>query len=140
MSGIAAIEDAIIGKLKEALPGMAVEPFPQKPQEYELLHPEGAVLVQYDGSRLADAGVTRAAVALRTVTFTVCALTRNLRDSAGSYSVLERISQALTGFRPQGCRDGAKLIAERFLFENDGIWAYVQSYEYRIREVFPDHN
>ncbi len=140
MSGIAAIEDAIIGKLREALPGMAVEPFPQRPQEYELLHPEGAVLVQYDGSRLADAGVTGAAAALRIVTFTVCALTRNLRDSAGSYSVLESISRALTGFRPQGVREGGKLVAERFLFESNGVWAYVQSYEYRMREVFSDHN
>ena len=44
------IENSIISKLKQNFPEVLVEGFPDKPSEFILLHPVGALLVHYQGS------------------------------------------------------------------------------------------
>ena len=44
------IENAIIEKLKTVFPEVLVQGFPDKPAEFILLHPIGALLVHYQGS------------------------------------------------------------------------------------------
>lgn len=43
--------DAVLTRLREKLPQLQVEYFPEKPAEYRLNHPVGALLVSYAGSR-----------------------------------------------------------------------------------------
>ncbi|EKY7025774.1 hypothetical protein QFI32_005337, partial [Escherichia coli] len=43
--------DAVLARLREKLPQLQVEYFPEKPAEYRLNHPAGALLVSYAGSR-----------------------------------------------------------------------------------------
>ena len=44
------IENSIIQKLKDSFPEVLVQGFPDKPSEFILLHPIGALLVHYQGS------------------------------------------------------------------------------------------
>ena len=46
---ISEIENSIIEKLKPNFSNLLVQGFPEKPQEFTLLHPVGAVLVHYRG-------------------------------------------------------------------------------------------
>lgn len=41
--------DAVLTRLREKLPQLQVEYFPEKPAEYRLNHPVGALLVSYAG-------------------------------------------------------------------------------------------
>lgn len=43
--------DAVLARLREKLPQLQVEYFPEKPAEYRLNHPVGALLLSYAGSR-----------------------------------------------------------------------------------------
>ena len=51
---IRAIENSIIDKLKTHFPEVLVEGFPDKPSEFILLHPIGALLVHYQGSNYSN--------------------------------------------------------------------------------------
>lgn len=48
------IEDKIIEKLKEEIPELLVRGFPDKPSEFLLLHPIGAILIHYQGGIIAN--------------------------------------------------------------------------------------
>ncbi|HAU8965466.1 TPA: hypothetical protein JEW93_003648, partial [Escherichia coli] len=43
--------DAVLARLREKLPQLQVEYFPEKPSEYRLNHSVGALLLSYAGSR-----------------------------------------------------------------------------------------
>jgi len=134
------IQDAIIAKLTSALPELSVEAFPEKPEEYELLHPLGAVLVQYDGSaysanRIGNGGVSQ----VRTLRFSVVYLVRNLRDAAGCYDVLARGAEALVGLAIPGTVGAGTIVSESFNAETDGVWMYLQSYEFKAHQVATNH-
>ena len=48
------IEEALLSKLQEELPELSVEALPDKPDDYDFIHPVGAVLVKYDSSNFSD--------------------------------------------------------------------------------------
>ena len=48
------IENSIISKLKQDFPEVLVEGFPDKPSEFILLHPIGALLVHYQGGNYSE--------------------------------------------------------------------------------------
>ena len=134
------IESALIAKLGSALPELEVEAFPEKPEEYSLLHPVGAVLVQYDGSELSGNALANGGVAqVRTLRFSVVYLVRNLRDSAGCYDVLQRGADALSGLIIAGALTPCILARESFNAEADGVWMYAQSYTVKVRHAVAGH-
>ena len=134
------IENAIMAKLASALPELSVEAFPERPEEYELLHPLGAVLVQYDGSSYSQNSVSNGAVAqVRKPKFSVVYLVRNLRDAAGCYDILDRGREALCGLCITGAITPMEITYEGFTAEHDGVWIYTQMYETSARSVHAPH-
>jgi len=124
MAATQAIVDALVQRLKAAFPDMAVEDFPDKPDEYRLNHPKGALLVSYLGAKYEaplDAGLV---VQDATPKFSATATLRRLNGPDGAVAILARMRQALQGFKPPGCQRKVWLLAERFLGENAGIWQY----------------
>ena len=81
---ITEIEDAIIERLKTNIPDLLVEPFPDNPSAYRLLHPKGAVLVRYRGGRYTNPETLGVIVQDRTIEFDLVIVTRNLRNHAGA--------------------------------------------------------
>lgn len=140
MSQIQSIETAVLTALSQSLPELAVEPFPEKPDEYELLHPLGAVLVQYDGSEFSSNNIAGAVGQQRRARFSVVVLVRSIRGNSGCYRVLEQVSGVLLGLRLPGMLSGATIVQEDFMSEADGVWAYVQRYEFRVWHLVPNHS
>lgn len=137
---VQSIETALIAKLGTALPELEVQAFPEKPEEYDLIHPVGACLVQYDGSEFSGNSVGNGAVAqVRRLRFSVVYLVRNLRDSSGCYALLQRGAAALTGLLVAGTLSPGAIVHESFHAEADGVWMYVQSYEFAVRQVVAGH-
>lgn len=134
------IEAALIAKLGSVLPELEVQAFPEKPEEYSLLHPVGAALVQYDGSEFSGNAIATGGVAqVRTLRFSVVYLVRNLRDSSGCYDILHRGNAALSGLVVPGAVRPVTIVREAFHAEADGVWMYVQSYALAVRHVAAGH-
>lgn len=134
------LESAIEAKLKAALPELEVAQFPEKPEEYQLLHPLGAVLVQYEGSAYGSNKVSTGAVAqVRTARFAITVLLRNLRGAAGCYEIMQRINTALHGLVIAGAISAVSLVAEHFVSETEGVWCYAQTVTVSTKVVSANH-
>lgn len=117
------IIDAVVARLKAKIPQLAVESFPDRPAEYRLNHPKGALLVSYLGSQF-DATVDLTYITQpRTLKLSVTVILRQLNGKGGAVDVVDAVRLALVGFRPPDCR---KLFAvsEKFLGETAGLWQY----------------
>lgn len=117
------IIDAVAGCLRTRLPALAVEYFPERPADYRLNHPRGALLVSYLGSQFGDTVDTQYIAQPRTVKLSVTVVLRQLNGRGGAVDVLDLVRRALVGFRPPDCRK-LKAVSEKFLGESAGLWQY----------------
>lgn len=117
------IENSIIENLKTAFPEVLVQGFPDKPSEFILLHPIGALLVHYQGSNYTNSEALGCVVQDNKKEFAITIVTRNLRFNQGAYEYIDKVKSLLTGFQPDEC---SKLMPTKdyFISENSGIWQY----------------
>lgn len=131
---IAEIERGIIERLKSRLTDIQVLAFPEKPAEFNLTHPKGAVLVSYAGSTFSEPVATDLVLQDRKVEFSIFLLFRSLRGHDGAYRYLDSIRLILTGFRipPAG---KIYMVKEEFLGENAGVWSYGMTFAMKAPAV-----
>lgn len=117
------IENSIIEKLQQNFSNFQVAGFPEKPSEYILLHPIGAILVHYRGSNYSGSKSIDIINQDKKMEFGVTVVTRNLRANEGAYETLDKIKTVLCGYKIIGC---SKLTPtkENFISEANGIWQY----------------
>ena len=120
---ITEIENQIITRIKENIPELHVEGFPEKPSEFRLTHPKGAILVHYQSGNYSQSKSIGYIVQGKKLEFSITIVTKNLRSHEGAYFYLDKIRQILTGYRPDNCSK-MQPIKENFLMENNGIWQY----------------
>ena len=115
--------EAAAARVRAKLPKLAVEYFPEKPNEYRLNHPIGALLVSYAGSDFGEPTSTAYVMQPRRIKLSVTVVLRQLNGKGGAVDVLDQVRAALVGFRMPDCR---KLIAlaETFLGQSAGLWQY----------------
>jgi Gp37 protein. len=117
------IESAIINRLKEKIQGLEIGSFPEKPADYRLRHPNGALLVRYAGCTYNETLATDYIIQDRKISFEVNVLVRHLTSHKGVYAYLDAVRIALTGFKPPNCGK-AYPVKEEFITEDAGIWHY----------------
>jgi len=117
------IETSIVEKIKTHFPEFLIQGFPEKPQEFILLHPIGAILVHYLGGSYTNSDALNFITQDRKLEFAITIVTRNLRNNNGAYETLDKVKQVLCGHKILGC---SKLTPtkEGFLSETNGIWQY----------------
>lgn len=115
---------SVVEHLKRCFPALAIENFPEKPAEYRLNHPAGALLVSFAGSRFSPSRDTHAIAQERTITLSITVVVRQLNGSSGAVDVLDKTRQALLGFKPANCKEKLSAISEHFLGESAGLWQY----------------
>jgi hypothetical protein len=115
--------DAIKARLTQQLPGLAVEYFPDKPAEYRLNHPRGAVLVSYLGSSFEKTVSTAVIAQPRTLRFGLTLMMRQLNQRQGAVALLDAVRCAMIGFVLPGGKK-SWVLSERYLGESGGIWQY----------------
>lgn len=118
------ILDAVVSRLKVKIPTLQVEFFPEKPEEFRLNHPRGALLINYGGSEFAEPRELSVVMQPRKFRFSVTVLLRQLHGRGGAVEVLDEVRLALSGFRPPDCRRKVYAITEQFVTETAGIWQY----------------
>lgn len=117
------IIEAVVARLKAKLPQLAAEYFPDKPAEYRLNHPRGALLVSYPGSTFGDTVDVEFVAQPRTVKLSVTVVMRQLNGRGGAVDVVDDVRRALVGWRPPDCGK-VKASREAFVDETAGIWQY----------------
>ena len=96
--------DAVLAQLREKLPQLQVEYFPEKPAEYRLNHPVGALLVSYAGSRFDKPNDIGAVLQTQTIQLCVTVVFRQLNGKRGAIDVLDAVRRILGGYTPPNCR------------------------------------
>ncbi len=120
---IRAIENSIVMRLKTVFPEVLVQGFPDKPSEFILLHPVGALLVHYQGSNYTNSNSFSSIIQDNKKEFSITIVTRNLRDNEGAYEYIDKVKETLTGFKPYECSE-LMPTKDFFISENSGIWQY----------------
>ena len=103
---ILAAEQDLETKLESDISNIAVEAYPDDPDNYNCMGPTGAILIRYNGSVFTDmeSEAMRGKVVSqeRTVEWIITILYRNLKAhtnlSAGIYTYLEAVRNSLTGY------------------------------------------
>lgn len=121
---IVAVIDAVVARLRERLPALAVEYFPENPADYRLNHPVGALLVSYVGSKFDKSIDSGAVIQPQTIQLCVTVVFRQLNGKRGAIDVLDATRQILGGFTPPDCRQRIWLAREVFIGEVNGLWQY----------------
>lgn len=126
--GILTIENEIIEQLEDNISDLKVEGFPEKPNEYQLLHPKGAVLVSYTKSIFDEQSGFESIQQTEEMEFAILLMVRGLRDKNGAYTYIDTIKDALTGFQPTGC---TKMFPTDigFLKEENAVWYYTMGFK-----------
>lgn len=122
------IETDIINTLKAAITDLQVEGYPEKPAEYSLIHPIGAILVAYDNSEFINTATNAGMIyQLENMRYSLTLMVRNLRDKNGAYAYIDTIKETLTGYAPTGCK---KMYPANiaFLNERNSIWQYTMTF------------
>ena len=117
------IIDTVVERLKVKLPQLVAEYFPDRPAEYRLNHPKGALLVSYLGSQFGPTVDVTYIAQPRTVKLSVTVILRQLNGKGGAVDVVDAVRRALVGFRPPDCRK-VWAVSEKFLGETAGLWQY----------------
>ncbi|MGP8438779.1 Gp37 family protein [Paraburkholderia fungorum] len=128
MSVIASIEALVVARLTAALtitgqahPCVDVEPWPDDPVAYKMIHPLGAVLVMYHGAKFDETATARQLIGFD-ARFEIGLLSKTLRapvvgvdasePDTGVYTLLDACRAAFVGWQPDGAANTARLVAE----------------------------
>lgn len=109
--------------LRGVLADIEVDLFPDNPATYRFIHPKAAVLIGYVGADYDEPHDTHSIVQTRKLSFSLTVFGRGVHHDAGAVGVLDRVRQAITGYRPAHCNK-IHLINERYLAQDGGAWQY----------------
>ena len=128
------IENAIIERLQTSFPEILVDGFPDKPSEFILLHPVGALLVHYQGSNYTSTQALGFVTQVNQKEFSITIVTRNLRNNNGAYEYLDKVKAELSGFQIDECTSLIP-IKDFFISENKGIWQYGINFTLKTQNI-----
>ena len=141
MSATRPIIDAVCQHLQAAIPWVQVDVFPEKPSEYQFIHPTGAVLVGYQSSSFGKIEGLGMIAQQRDVVLHLTVIGANLHGDDGALAILDEVRLAVVGFTPPDC-EPCHLLAEHFLSEAAGAWQYeltVQTETQQVERRQPAH-
>lgn len=103
---------------------LIIELFPERPAQYRLNHPRGAVLVAFGKSTFDESESLDSMFLARKITLRLTLVFRQLNGKDGAISYLDRIRARLAGWKPPHCDIACRPIAESFIGETQGLWQY----------------
>lgn len=114
---------------------LAVELFPEKPAQYRLNHPVGAILLAYGSSRFSDSDALDAVFQERNLVIPLTLVFRQLNGKTGVVAYLDRIRDCLTGWAPPHCDNACRPLEEQFIGQVSGLWQYAQRFATRATQL-----
>ena len=121
------ILEAVTDRLRQVVPDVAAELYPERPDGYTLRHPKGALLVDFRSARYDEPRTMGMMAQERRIEIGITAIARSLHDSLGAVPLLDAARQALLGWRLQHeaiAADPFSLVSERYVGQAAGLWIY----------------
>ena len=134
MSATLPILTALQNHLQTALPGYEVALFPDRPEAYRFIHPKGAVLIGYQGSKFTRLESLGMMAQQRDITLNLTVFGRGLHHDGAALDLLDALRLALVGYTPPNCLP-CHLLAEVFLSEDAGAWQYQLTAQTETQQV-----
>ncbi len=134
MSATQPIIDALRDHLQQAIPWVQVDEFPERPADYQFIHPVGAVLVAYQSSQFTAIEGLGHIAQQRNITLQLTVIGASLHGDSGALAILDEVRLAIVGFAPPNCLP-CHLIREQFLSENAGAWQYALTVQTETQQV-----
>ena len=134
MSATQPIIDALRDHLQQAIPWVQVDAFPERPADYQFIHPVGAVLVAYQSSQFKRIEGLGHIAQQRNITLQLTVIGASLHGDSGALAILDEVRLAIVGFAPPNCLP-CHLIREQFLSENAGAWQYALTVQTETQQV-----
>jgi hypothetical protein len=142
---IASLELEIVERLKIALtapgqphPRVEVAAWPDRPRDYKMTHPVGAVMVIYKGCKFDSSAAIAGQAVQMEAEVELGSMTRSLREpqapdrpdapGTGAYDILNITRQSLLGWQPTCASDVVILRSESFDSYVEGTWGYSQRF------------
>lgn len=139
----AALQEGLLARLQEHFAReLSVDLFPEAPGNYRLNHPRGAILLAYGRSKFGDSEATDAVFQERQLVFRLTLVFKQLNGKDGVTSYLDRIHEALTGWKPPHCDRPCQPVSEQFLGHIQGVWQYaldITTRSTQVQVVAPDN-
>ena len=136
MAATVPILQAVTEWLQEQLPDAEVRLFPDNPATYRFIHPRGAVLVGYQGSKFGSIEQLGVISQQRVMTLHLTVFGRGLHNDGAALDLLDRLRLAVVGYQPPACLP-CHLMSEQFLSEDGGAWQYqllVQTETHQVQQ------
>lgn len=128
------LEAAIVNRLKTTLPDLLVEAYPDNPSTFKMIHPKGAVLIHYSGSKFNSSLFEEVIIQERKLTYDLIILNRSLRSNGGIYETMDKIRESLTGYQYDPTTKFYP-IDEEFILEENGLWQYAMRFETKTKHL-----
>lgn len=134
MSATQPIIDALRDHVQHAIPWVQVDAFPERPADYQFIHPTGAVLVAYQSSQFKRIEGLGHIAQQRDITLQLTVIGASLHGESGALAILDAVRLAVVGFAPPNCLP-CHLIHEQFLSETAGAWQYALTVQTETQQV-----
>jgi hypothetical protein len=129
MGQTADLVEAIKARLQQKMPDVRVENYPDRPAEYRLNHPGGALLVGFRGTEPGNGDDRGGPQQGRRVRITVTVVTVSHRGPNGAMDRLDECRAALLAWSPKGpLWPALEFGGESFLTENGAAWVFEQDW------------
>ena len=129
--------DAIKMRLADKVAHVAIDLFPERPEDYRLNHAVAALLIGYSGSQYATTSDTGMIAQQRELRVFVTVAARKLNGTTGAIGLSDQVISALQGWRAPHCQP-MWLIKDSFAGETAGIWRHVVELATRTMAVQVD--
>jgi hypothetical protein len=120
---IAELEMAILEQLQEDITEYQIELFPDNVSEYDLIHPNGSILIVYAGTNYTNPKMIQQ---LAFVDYNLIVLSRNLRSHTGAYAIIDKARKSITSMNINNSSFFCK--SEKFVSNENDIWIYELSF------------
>lgn len=134
MSATRPIIEAVATHLQEKIAWVQVDIFPERPADYQFIHPTGAVLVGYQSSKFTAIEGLGTIAQQRDLTLHLTIIGAHLHGDDGALAILDEVRLAIVGFKPPNCLP-CSLLQERFLSEDAGAWQYELTVQTTTQQV-----
>lgn len=134
MSATRPIIEAVAAHLQEKIAWVQVDIFPERPTDYQFIHPTGAVLVGYQSSKFTQIEGLGTIAQQRDLTLHLTIIGAHLHGDDGALAILDEVRLAIVGFKPPNCLP-CHLLQERFLSEDAGAWQYELTVQTTTQQV-----
>lgn len=137
------LQNKVIETLTAGIQEIPIELYPDKPNEYQLTHPDGVILVYTEGARYSDSTSKGSVMQRGRVNFGVSLCLRDLANNKVALNYLSRICSALLGLEVSNYTYLGRMQLESIVSahdEGEGVWVYKLSFymPHEIAQKFPN--